>query len=127
MLKPEISLPAGLAVAAVVFSIYSNATPTLAEIRHQEPNDETIESARKQASWLAAGTVGAISLLAKDETIFAIGAGMVIALDWYTRHANAVNPKTGRAGMMGAREAAVEHGIVIDAPMTQTADQNVYV
>lgn len=97
MLKPEVSLPVGLATAAVVYAIYSNATPTIADIRSAPPGDKTINSSRRAASWTAAGVVAAISLIARDPTIFVLGAGSVVALDWWTRHANQVNPLTGKA------------------------------
>jgi hypothetical protein len=96
-LKPEISLGVGLATAAVVWSVYQNATPTIADIRTGPPGDATIDSSRKMASWTAAGIVAGISLLAKDPTVFILGGSMVVALDWWHRHANEVNPDTGRA------------------------------
>lgn len=94
-MKPEVSIPVGLATAAVVYGIYSNATPTIADIRVGPAQDNNIESARKMAAWTAAAVVGGISLIAKDPTVFIIGGTMVVALDWWTRHANAVNPDTG--------------------------------
>lgn len=98
-MKAEVSVPAALAVAAVVGAIYANITPGLADIRASDPGDPQIQATRRQAAWLAAGTVAGISLLAKDATIFTLGGGMVIALDWYTRHADAVNPLTGKASV----------------------------
>ena len=91
-LKPEASLMAALAVGAVVFGIYNNALPTMPDIRVGKPDDTDIDGARKAATWTAAGTVAAISLLAKDETIFIVGGAFVIATDWFFRHANANNP-----------------------------------
>jgi hypothetical protein len=101
-LKPEISLGVGLATAAVVYAVYSNATPTIADIRSAPQGDPTIDSTRKSASWLSAGVVGAISLIAKDPTVFILGGAMVVAMDWWTRHANEVNPDTGRATVPSA-------------------------
>jgi hypothetical protein len=95
MLKPETSILVGLSVGAVVYSVYSNATPTIADIRSAPPNDTNIANSRKQAAFMSAGLVGAISLIAKDPTIFIIGGAIIIGMDWWTRHANAVNPKTG--------------------------------
>jgi hypothetical protein len=101
-LKPDMSVSVGLATAAVVYAVYSNATPSITEIRAAKPNDSDVEASRKMASWLSAGVVGGISLITKDPTIFIIGGGMVIALDWYTRHANLVNPTVGKATSMAA-------------------------
>jgi hypothetical protein len=98
MLKPEISLPVAAAVATLVYGIYTQATPTIADIRVAKPGDANIESARKGAAWAAAGSVAAISLITKDPTVFTVGGAMVILMDWWTRHANEVDPATGKAG-----------------------------
>lgn len=107
-LKPEISLGVGLATAAVVWSIYQNATPTIADIRSGPAQDDTIDGSRKMASWTAAGVVAGISLLAKDPTVFVLGASMVVAVDWWHRHANAVNPDTGKATMPRQASAVLQ-------------------
>ena len=96
-LKVETSVVAGLATAALVYSIYSNATPTIADIRVAKPHDADIESSRKLAAWTSAGVVAGISLIAKDGNIFVMGGVMVIILDWWHRHANEVNPMVARA------------------------------
>jgi hypothetical protein len=98
-MKPEVSIPVGLATAAVVYGIYSNATPTIADIRVGPAQDQNIDASRKMASWTAAVVVSGISLIAKDPTVFIIGGAMVVALDWWTRHANAINPDTGTIGI----------------------------
>lgn len=100
-LKPEISLGVGLATAAVVYGVYQNATPTIADIRAGSPNDEIVEGTRKMAAWTAAAVVAGISLIARDPTVFIIGGTMVVGLDWWHRHANAYNPDTGNAAGAG--------------------------
>lgn len=96
-LKAEASIMGGLATAALVYAIYSNATPSITEIRAAKPGDTDVEASRKLAAWTSAGVVGGVSLIAKDPTIFIIGGTMVIVLDWWHRHANSVNPMSGRA------------------------------
>jgi|SRR5688572_6248644 len=96
-MKAETSVVAGLSVAALVYAIYSNATPSIADIRVAKPRDADIEAARKLAAWTSAGVVAGVSLIAKDGTIFVLGGAMIIALDWWHRHANEVTPLTGRA------------------------------
>lgn len=102
LLKPEISVPTAAALGALVYGIYTQATPSIADIRVGKQNDGNIESARKGAAWAAAGSVAAISLITKDPTVFVIGGGMVILMDWWTRHANAVDPATGTASATAA-------------------------
>ena len=94
--KPEVSLGLGLASAAVAYAMFSHAMPAQADIRVARPGDEHLETTRKQAAWVAAGTVAAISLLAKDATIFIIGGTTVVILDWMTRVNNWTNPLSGR-------------------------------
>jgi hypothetical protein len=109
-LKPEVSLGVGLATAALVYSIYSNATPTLLDLRAGAPHDPDVDSAERAASWTAAGTVAAVSLIARDPTIFIIGGSMVIVMAWLHRHANAVDPDTGRASMPAVSLQSVSDG-----------------
>ncbi len=96
-LKPDQSIIGGLALASVVYGVYSQATPTIADIRSVPPNDPDIASARKLAAFSTAAVVGAVSLIAQDKTMFIMGAGMIVMLDWWHRHANLVDPGTSRA------------------------------
>ncbi len=96
-MKAETSVVAGLATAALVYAVYTNATPSIADIRVAKPNDGDIEATRKLAAWTSAGIVAGVSLIAKDGTIFVMGGVMVIVLDWWHRHANEVNPMVMRA------------------------------
>jgi hypothetical protein len=100
VLKPEQSLGVGLATATMVYAIYANATPTIADIRVAKPGDNDINASRKMASWTAAFFVSGISLITKDVTIFTIGALSIVAIDWWHRHANEVNPATGKASVI---------------------------
>jgi hypothetical protein len=116
-LKPEVSITVGLATAALVWSIYSNATPPLADIRVGEKGDRDIDASRKTASWTAAGAVSAISLIAKDPTVFIIGGAMVVAVDWWTRHANEVEPSIGKAFFPGTNGSAPNTNPTLDEQM----------
>jgi hypothetical protein len=111
-LKPEISVMASLATAALVYSIYNNATPPVADIRMSTPGSpeaNDVDAARRQATWIAAGTVGAISLVAKDPAIATVGWSMAIALDWWHRYSNEVNPLIGKVlGSTQADKAVVD-------------------
>ncbi len=105
MLKPEISLTVGLATAALVYGIYSNALPTVADIRVGQEADPDVESAEQLATWTAAAAVSAVSLIAKDPNVFVIGGSMVVVMAWWHRHANHVNPLTGLARRAGGEPA----------------------
>lgn len=105
MLKPEVSLGVGLGTGAVVAAIYYNALPPMVDIRVGPSQNADVSAARKAAAWTSAGVVGGISLLAKDPTIFAVGAAFVIVMDWWYRHSNAVDPRSSRATALGAMKA----------------------
>jgi hypothetical protein len=107
--KPEISLGLGLATATVVYSIY-NRMPNQGDIRASHPGagQDVLDSVRKQNSWLAAGTVAGISLLAKDMTIFILGGLTIVTLDWVTRINAFHNPVTG--SMVGNPFAIADAG-----------------
>jgi len=110
-LKPEVSIGVGLGTAALVYAIYTNATPNLADIRTAQPDDMDVEATRKVAAWSATAAVAAVSLIAKDPTVFILGGGMVVMLDWWHRHANAVDPESGKAApMVGPDGQSAEMG-----------------
>lgn len=90
-LKPEASLMVSLATAAVVYAVYSNATPSVADVRSLDPGNRDVQKSERMATWTAAGVVAGISLLAKDATIFVIGGAMTVAMAWATRHADTVD------------------------------------
>jgi hypothetical protein len=94
--KPEVSLGLALGTGAVVYGTYQHFVPNQADVRVGKPGDETLEKARKQATWFSASIVGGISLIAKDPTIFIVGGLMIVALDWATRSNNWTNPLSGR-------------------------------
>ena len=121
-LKPNESIMAGLATGAVVYSVFNQATPSIADIRTAAPNDATIDTSRKQAVIMSAGLVGAISLIAKDPTIFIIGGAIIIGMDWWTRHANAVNPKTG--SVTGPGTAPTMTSAPVGVPNTGASQDN---
>lgn len=96
ILKPEGSLMAGLATAAMVYGTYTFSLPNGAEIHATDPHDVNVEAGRRKAAIQSAAVVGIVSLIAKDKTIFVLGGLMLIALDWHARIANAASPQTGK-------------------------------
>lgn len=96
-LKPEVSVGTGIALAALVYGVYSHALPSLVDHRVGDPGDVDAAAAERVATWTTATAVAAISLITKDPTIFVIGGSMVVAMSLWHRHANMVNPLTGRA------------------------------
>lgn len=94
MLKPEASIGTGLAVCAVVYAIHSNFTPAVADLQALPAGNSDVDAAERKATWLSAGVVAAVSLLAKDPTIFVLGSAATIALAVFSRHATWTESKT---------------------------------
>jgi hypothetical protein len=118
-LEPSASVGIGLATAGLVLAIHSQATPSMADIRVAAPNDDHIDGSERAASWLSVAVVSGISLLTKDPTIFIIGGATVVAIAWWTRYGNAVNPLTGTASMEGSVSR-----LDLQASPDETADGN---
>lgn len=87
MLEPSASLTVGLATVGVVYAIHSNLTPTVADMQGLDVGNVDIDAAERKATWLSAGVVCGISLLAKDPTIFVLGSVATVAMAWMSRHA----------------------------------------
>ena len=96
-MRPEVSIGMGLAVGALVGLIYQHAMPSLIDHRVADQNDETARSAEKTAAITSALVVTGVAALAKDPTVFVIGGAVVIGFSLWHKHANLVNPLTGRA------------------------------
>lgn len=91
-LAPESSVVAGVATAGLVYAIFQATGPSVADKRVSQPNDPELSASERTAAWTAAAVVSAVSLLAKDPTIFAIGGVSVVVMSWAHRHANLYDP-----------------------------------
>lgn len=116
--RADISVPAALATASLVYAVYGRGTPPLADMRVLPPGQPDIEATRKQNAWMAAGAVAGISLIAGDPMIFIVGGAMVIGLDWLSRHASWTDPTWGK--VKGALDFADQ------AVPTQAVDDGAY-
>lgn len=109
-LKQENALLTGLAVAAVVVAVYQHNMPSVAAVRGSQPDNKHVAASRRQAAIITGGIVGAISLLAKDPTVFVIGGSTLIALDITQRMANATDHKTGKVPSVAPDATAAPTG-----------------
>lgn len=122
---PPVSLGIGLATAAVVYSIHSNFTPTVADMQALPAGNADVDSAERKATWLSAGVVAGISLLAKDPTIFVVGSAMAIGMAWATRHAVHTESKAEPIAA-GPGVSAVSANDLADGPHMTTADYHMF-
>lgn len=103
-LKPDASVMVGLATGAVVYGIYVNALPPIADVRSVPENEPNVDAAERTAAWMSAAVVSGISLITRDMTVFIIGGSLVIALSWWNKHASMTIPELAMAVPKYARE-----------------------
>lgn len=96
-MKPEVSIGMGLAVGAMVGLIYTHAMPSLIDHRVGDPEDDIARKAERTAAITSAIVVTGTALIAKDPTVFVIGGSILIGFSLWHKHANLVQPLTGRA------------------------------
>jgi hypothetical protein len=116
-LTKDFSVVGGVAVAALVYGTYSMSLPTAADAKSMKPNQD-LASSERTASWISAGIVAGVSLVAKDPTIFIIGGTMVCAMAWMHRHANSVTPQAGPTGASVPRVSQADAPANYAAPKT---------
>ena len=117
-LRPDTATMTGILTAAGVYLIYNNALPSITDVRSAEPHDSDAEKARKHAAWEGALLIGAVFLVARDFNSFIISGSALVGLDLMHKHANTVNPATGRADVDTSRRIAA----VAPMPEYATAD-----
>ena len=94
-MKPEVSLGVALAVSTAVLAVHAVATPTMSDIRTLDPGNKDISHAENAATWMSAGLVSVVSLMARDPMIFIVGGAVTVGVAWFSRHSNHVIPAMG--------------------------------
>jgi 4-amino-4-deoxy-L-arabinose transferase-like glycosyltransferase len=125
MLEPPQSIAVGLATLGVVYAIHSNLTPTDADMKALPAGNADVDASERKATWLSAGVVCGISLLAKDPTIFVIGSVGTVALAWMSRHSIWTDSKsTPMAAGPGVSMASAND--LAAGPQMATADYTMF-
>jgi hypothetical protein len=122
ILKPSESVMVAVAGVAVVYGIYEMNMPSMTEVHGAKAHNPSVASSQKKAMWGSAATVGALFLLTKDATVFTLGGAMFLYEEWSYRHANSVNPQSGKVQPLGP-SASQSMDMGYSAPdSTQNAD-----
>lgn len=100
----------GLGTMGIVWGVYGQALPPLADVRTGRPNDSHAAAAEKAARWVSAGLVTAVALITQDKTVFILGATAVIAFSVLYRHANMVEPESSRSMLPSSRTVVHSSG-----------------
>jgi hypothetical protein len=80
-LKPDQELLIGTGVAAIVYGIFSQGAPNLADVRADEPNMNTYKAVNT-AVITATAVVGTLGLLSRSPTVFILGGAMTVFEAW---------------------------------------------
>jgi hypothetical protein len=86
----------GIMVGIADVLIWRHFVPTVADIRTAPAHDSDLEKAERTALLVGTGFTLLVAGFAKSAEVFAIGGSVLIALDFATKHANAVNPTSGK-------------------------------
>jgi len=122
ILKPDQSVMVGLAGAAVVYGFYQLNMPSMTEVHGAKAHNPSVSSSQKKAMWGGAATVGALFLLTKDATVFTLGGLMFLYEEWSFRHANSVNPSSGKVQPVGPSSQQASDMGYATPDSTQNAD-----
>jgi hypothetical protein len=98
LLKPNESVMTGIAEAAIVYGVYAHNMPTSANVRANPlPNDQTLETVRKESAMECAGIIGLVFLLTRDWNSLIISGITLGAVDMWMKHHNATDPASNKA------------------------------
>lgn len=127
-MKPEVSLGVALAVGTAVLAIHTVATPTMADTRTLEAGNQDVATAERTATWMSAGLVSVVSLVARDPMIFIVGGAMTIGVAWWSRHSNHTIPQISAIALPGAAGASANSAPAIhdDMPLYVPFADNEY-
>lgn len=118
-LDRKTSLGVGLATMGLTWAIYGQTCPGVADLRVGKSQDPHAAAAEKTARWTAGGMIVAVSLIAKDTTVFIMGGSMLVALSWMHRQANHVSGALGTSVTPSSR--ATIHDPAVGAGYTPSA------
>lgn len=121
ILKPNESVAISLGTGGLVFGVYQFMLPSVTEIHGAEAHNGAVSTSQKKAMWTSAAVVGGATLLTRDPNVFIAGAAVFLFLEWSARHANMVDPKSGKVVPKGktASQAMDDGYQETDQPTTE--------
>ena len=95
-LKPENSITVAALTAVGVVGVFHLEAPNLADVRASQPGGGSSLNTHKSvkaATWTSAVLVAGLGLLAKDPTIYIVGAAVTILEAWKYHYANVTDAR----------------------------------
>ena len=102
VVSPENSLILGAATIAIVAGIYQLDVGPVAQVHASDAYHPSNSSGIKKAGYTSLIAVAGLAILARDPNIVILGGAGIIAFHAHYRHANMVNPGTGKMESPGA-------------------------
>jgi hypothetical protein len=106
VLNPSQSVAIGVGMGALDLWIFNQHLPATADIRRADPANTDVETSRRQATIMAVGINGLVSVMTRDWNVFIIGGAITAAMSILIAHANAVHPATGTMTAPGEQQSA---------------------
>jgi hypothetical protein len=97
----------GVLVGIVDVVLWRHFVPSMSDVRTAHPFNGDIESAERTALLVGTMFTLVVAGFARSAEVFAIGGLTLVALDFATKHANAVHPDTGKMAGMGPGDVSV--------------------
>lgn len=88
VLKPSDQVMVSATAIALVYAIFAQSTPNLADVRADKQNNVNTHKAVKLAAVTSIAAVGSLALVAKSPTVFTIGGAMILFETWKYHAAN---------------------------------------
>lgn len=88
VLKPSDELIVGATSVSLVYIIFAQGCPNLADIRADKPGNVNTHKSVKLSAITATAAVGSLALIAKSPTVFVIGGAMILFETWKNHFAN---------------------------------------
>jgi hypothetical protein len=89
-------LTLGVLVGIADILIYQHFVPGVADVRQADAFNPDIESAERKALLVGTAFTVVVAGFARSAEVFAIGGIALVSADFAIKHANAVNPQTGK-------------------------------
>lgn len=109
ILDPSQAVALGVGMGAFDLLVFRHYVPNMADVRSASPDNQDVETARRQATITCVGLNGLVSVMTGNWDVFLIGGAVTAALSLMTVHANAVNPATGK--MQPSGNSATDQGM----------------
>jgi hypothetical protein len=87
---------AGTIAGLASIMVFDYVMPPNEDIRASTPFNSDIESMEREALAISVGLVLITAGVMRSVEVFIIGGAVIIGVDFATKHANAINPDTGK-------------------------------